>query len=202
MDFDFLKQKVLIVDDVPMNIQLLAAALKSDYQIKVATSGKKALEIATSQDAPDLIVLDIMMPEMDGYEVCKKLKSSHKTRNIPVIFITAKDDMEDEMKGLDLGAVDYIVKPFKMPIVKARLRTQLDLKRKTDMLEELVSLDGLTDIHQPCHDLAGNAKAQIALHLSADEAGEAAFGPGHLDRCHQPDEWRGLPWVAHRRGVL
>ena len=141
------KQKILIVDDMPINIQILGEALKSEYQIKVATRGEKALEIASSDDPPDLILLDIMMPEMDGFEVCRRLKNDHRMKKkIPVIFITVKDEVEDETKGLSIGAVDYITKPFKMPIVKARIKTQLALKKKTDMLEKLVLLDGLTNI--------------------------------------------------------
>ena len=140
------RQQILIVDDMPINIQVLAGALKSEYHIKIATSGEKALVIAFSDNAPDLILLDIMMPGMDGYEVCQRLKEDSRTQNIPVIFITAKGEVEDETKGLDMGAADYITKPFHLPIVKARVRTQLNLKRKTDMLEALALLDGLTNI--------------------------------------------------------
>jgi diguanylate cyclase (GGDEF)-like protein len=99
-----------------------------------------------SDEPPDLILLDIMMPEMDGYEVCRRLKADFRTKNIPVIFITAMNQEEDETKGLEIGAVDYITKPFSMAIVKARVRTHLELKRHRDMLENLSSLDGLTGI--------------------------------------------------------
>ena len=137
---------ILIVDDMPINIQILARSLKSDYRIRIATSGLKALEIARSNDPPDLILLDILMPEMDGYEVIKALKRNSRTRNIPVIFITVRDKVEDESTGFEMGAVDYITKPFHLPVVKARIKTQMELKRKTDMLERLASLDGLTNI--------------------------------------------------------
>lgn len=140
------KGKVLIVDDIPTNIKILGEALRTDYEISVAISGEKALEISMSDNQPDLILLDIVMPHMDGYEVCRRLKENAQTMNIPIIFITAKDDVSDETKGLELGAVDYITKPFNLPIIRARLRTHLSLKRKTDMLESLVSLDGLTDM--------------------------------------------------------
>jgi len=139
------KQKVLIVDDMPTNVKILGESLRPHYDIVVATSGAKALEIAFSQ-MPDLILLDIMMPDLDGFSVCRTLKEDSRTKNIPVIFITAKDQAEDELHGLELGAVDYITKPFQLPIVKARVRTQLDLKRKYDLLESMVLLDGLTEI--------------------------------------------------------
>jgi len=139
------RQKILIVDDMPTNVKILGEALRPNYDIVVATSGKKALEIAQTQ-VPDLILLDIMMPEMDGYTVCRALKEDSCTKNIPIVFITAKDQTDDELHGLELGAVDYITKPFQVLIVKARVRTQLDLKRKYDLLESMVSLDGLTEI--------------------------------------------------------
>ncbi len=140
------RHKILIVDDVSTNIKILGQAMRQEYDISIGINGQKALEIAVSEHPPDLILLDIMMPGMDGYEVCQRLKNDPKTRDIPVIFITTKDEIEDETKGLGLGAVDYIVKPFRLPIVLARVRTHLILKRKTDLLESLVSIDGLTEI--------------------------------------------------------
>lgn len=140
------RQTILIVDDVPSNIKTLGESLKSIYKVRIATDGIKALKIATSSSPPDLILLDIVMPEMDGYKVCEKLKADKKTFHIPVIFITAKDNEKDETKGLELGAVDYIVKPFSLPIVKARVKTHLELKQHRDFLENLSSLDGLTGI--------------------------------------------------------
>ena len=141
-----LKPSLLIVDDIPTNIKVLGETLKADYQIKLATNGIKALEIASSENPPDLILLDIMMPNMNGFEVCVKLKASKKTRNIPVIFITAMDDERDETKGLELGAVDYIKKPFSLPIVKARVKTHIELKRHRDILENLSTIDALTGL--------------------------------------------------------
>jgi diguanylate cyclase (GGDEF)-like protein len=137
---------VLIVDDMTSNIQVLANALQDDYRIKVATNGERALEICHSDSPPDLILLDIMMPDMDGYEVCRRLKSDTVTSSIPVIFVTALTEATDEEKGLNLGAVDYITKPFHLPIVKARVRNHLSLKLKTDLLEEMSHIDGLTHI--------------------------------------------------------
>jgi len=106
------KPTLLIVDDAPSNIQLLAGLLKNSYQIKIATGGQRCLELAQADPAPDLILLDIQMPDMDGYEVCQRLKKSDSTRQIPVIFVTGKDQTEDEELGLTLGAVDYITKPL------------------------------------------------------------------------------------------
>jgi diguanylate cyclase (GGDEF)-like protein len=140
------KQKILIVDDAPANIRILGQALAEDYQLRIATNGARALEIVKS-DTPDIILLDIIMPEMDGYDVCKRLKEDELTRNIPVIFVTGKTDEEHEFRGLELGAVDYIGKPFSIPIVKARVKNHLELKRRGDLLEELAFLDGLTCIH-------------------------------------------------------
>ena len=136
------KPVILIVDDMPINLQVLAGSLKSEYHVKVATSGEKAMQITKSETIPDLILLDIMMPEMDGYEVCRRLKADESTMDIPVIFVTAKTEVEDESKGFALGAVDYILKPFNSAIVKARVKTHLalrqmreDLKAKNIILE-------------------------------------------------------------------
>lgn len=136
---------ILIIDDVPANIQVLAEALRGDYKLKVATSGAEGIAVAL-QSPPDLILLDVMMPGMGGFEVCRLLKANPATSRIPVIFVTARDTQEDEEKGLNLGAVDYISKPFHLPIVRARVRNHLTLKRRADMLEELAHVDGLTGI--------------------------------------------------------
>lgn len=141
-----IRQTILVVDDVPANIKVLGESLKSEYKIRLATDGMKALKIAGSSNPPDLILLDIIMPEMDGYEVCKNLKADRTTANIPVIFITAMNQEEEETMGLELGAVDYITKPFSLPIVRARIKTHLELKRHRDILEGLSTLDGLTGI--------------------------------------------------------
>jgi serine phosphatase RsbU (regulator of sigma subunit) len=121
------KARILVVDDTPANIKILADLLRKDYFLSVATSGADALEIAGSEDRPDLVLLDIMMPEMDGYEVCRRLKADLKTRDVPVIFVTAMSEVEDETKGFSLGAVDYITKPIRPPIVRARVAAHLEL---------------------------------------------------------------------------
>ncbi|MBD3266093.1 response regulator [bacterium] len=132
---DISKPCVLVVDDTPENIDILAGVLRETYKVKVALHGEKALKIAQSSPPPDLILLDIMMPEIDGYEVCRRLKASEATRYIPVIFVTAKSEIEDETKGFACGAVDYITKPISPPIVLARVRTHLDLRKTQKELE-------------------------------------------------------------------
>src|SRR5215510_621706 len=122
------KKLLLIVDDMPTNVAVLSGLLGDSFRTKVATNGEKALAIATGSEKPDLILLDVMMPGMDGYEVCRKLKDNPGTGDIPIIFLTAKIDEVDEEKGFDVGAVDYIHKPFSGPIVLARVKTQLALQ--------------------------------------------------------------------------
>jgi putative two-component system response regulator len=134
------KLTVLIVDDTPENIEVLAGALKDKYRIKAANSGKLALKIAQMLPAPDLILLDIMMPEMDGYEVCEALKSQPNTSHIPVIFVTAKISAEDEIRGLQLGAVDYITKPITPLVAMQRVATHLALANQNRELEVQVKL--------------------------------------------------------------
>ena len=127
---------ILVVDDTPDNLAVLSSLLKDDYRVKVASSGEKALKIATADNPPDLILLDIMMPGLDGYEVCQRLKAGPQTQHIPVIFLTAKTELDSEKKGLDLGAVDYITKPISPPIVLARVKTHLKLKATADFLRD------------------------------------------------------------------
>lgn len=141
------KPTILVVDDIPDNIHTLSGILSDEFRIKAATSGAKAIQIATTSPKPHLILLDIMMPEMDGYEVCSRLKNNPLTADIPIIFVTAKAEVVDEQKGFELGAVDYITKPVSPPIVKARVKTHIDLhdhnlalaikvKQRTQQLEK------------------------------------------------------------------
>ena len=129
---------ILAVDDAEMNLDILVETLGDEYDVAVAMDGETALDMA-AESLPDVILLDIMMPGMDGYEVCAELKKSGITRSIPVIFITALTEEGDEARGLALGAVDYITKPFSPELVKARVRNHIELKRYRDRLEELVS---------------------------------------------------------------
>ena len=128
------KPSILVVDDTPANLTLMTGLLQDDYQVRAATSGEKALKIACSENPPDLILLDIMMPEMDGHEVCRRLKADEKTCDIPIIFLTAMSEAEDEEKGLKLGAVDYITKPVSPPIALARIYTHITMHRQKKAL--------------------------------------------------------------------
>ncbi|THG86453.1 two-component system response regulator [Pseudomonas sp. A-1] len=128
------KPTILVVDDNPNNLVLISNLLKQEYRVKVANNGEAALRIAGAVEQPDLVLLDIMMPEMDGYEVCRKLKAEPRLRDIPVIFLTARTAIDDEERGLELGAVDYITKPISPPVMLARLRTHLKLKASADFL--------------------------------------------------------------------
>lgn len=138
MDNSFPKQTILIVDDTPENIDVLGEILGRDYRIKFSVNGEKALKIARSEDQPDLILLDIEMPGMDGYEVCRQLKQHDGTKKIPVIFVTAKSEVEAEEMGFKIGGVDYITKPISAPIVRERVKTHLALYDQNLVLEKKV----------------------------------------------------------------
>jgi diguanylate cyclase (GGDEF)-like protein len=140
------KANILIVDDVASNIAILHEFLQDEYKIKAAKSAKEALKVLQGDDKIDLILLDVEMPEMNGYELCKILKNDSLTNSIPVIFVTARAEIKDEEYGFNIGAVDYIVKPFHPSIVKMRVKTHIQLKLKSDMLEEISMYDGLTNI--------------------------------------------------------
>ena len=140
------KPRVLIVDDERSNISLLGNLLQPDCEVVVATDGESALRRAAAPARPDLILLDVMMPGMDGYQVCKQLKDSDATRDIPVIFITAMGEEDDEALGLRIGAVDYVTKPFSPAILKMRIRTHVELKRLRDHWHRLSMVDALTQI--------------------------------------------------------
>ncbi|TSA10980.1 MAG: two-component system response regulator [Betaproteobacteria bacterium] len=127
---------ILVVDDTPDNLSLMSGLLKDNYKVKVANSGEKALKQVQGEGKPDLILLDIMMPGLSGYDVIRELKANPPTRNIPVIFLTALSEAEDEKKGLEMGAADYITKPISPPIVMARVKTQLENKAAADFLRD------------------------------------------------------------------
>lgn len=141
------KPVVLIVDDITTNLQALALLLKETYTIKIATNGHRAIELMNQEPIPDLILLDIEMPEMNGYEVCKILKQHASTAYVPIIFVTAKDSITDEEYGLEIGAVDYIVKPYRPAIVKARVKTHITLKQQHDTLALMAKCDNLTGLY-------------------------------------------------------
>ena len=130
-----IKPSILCVDDTPANLLLLVELLKESYRVKTATNGPQALQVAAAQ-SPDLILLDVMMPGMDGYEVCRRLKTERACRDIPLLFLTAKTEVEDEAHGLTLGAADYIHKPISPPILLARVRHHLEIKKYNDLLRD------------------------------------------------------------------
>ena len=140
------KARILIVDDEKMNLKILVELLKDDYTLILARNGEQAIKFSFQNPSPDLILLDVVMPEMGGYEVIKELKENDMTRHIPVIFITALDSPEDEENGLKLGAVDYITKPFSSPIVKMRIHNHLRMVHQYKLLDRLAYLDALTEI--------------------------------------------------------
>lgn len=144
------KPMLLIVDDQASNIQLLYEIFKDDYEVCMASNGQEALAFCQGR-RPDLILLDIVMPEMGGYTVCRRLKSNVLTQNIPVIFVTARHDPLEEARGLDVGGVDFIIKPFHLKVVQARVRTHLTLKYQSDMLRSLALIDGLTGVGNRRH---------------------------------------------------
>lgn len=170
--------KVLIVDDQPANVQILAEALKVEYDVRIANNGERALQIALKDDKPDLILLDVMMPELDGFEVCRQLKSNSATQHIPVIFVTAKDNTSDEEQGLAIGAIDYISKPFSIPVVRARVRNHILLKQQSALLQKSeerfrttfeAAPIGVTNISLEGHFLEANQGFSVFIGYSSAE---------------------------------
>ncbi len=158
-------QKILIVDDAPSNIKILGEELKEEYRVVFATNGDDALDMALSDQPPQLILLDVIMPRMDGYEVCRRLKADGRTRRIPVIFLTARGNDADKAKGFEIGAVDYITKPFNLATVKSIVKTHMELIRHHDTLSNLSSVDKLTGLpNRRCFDEALN----VEWHYSAN----------------------------------
>jgi len=141
------KPVVLIADDVTTNVQALAVILKDDYVLKIATNGKTALKLSVQEPTPDLILLDVLMPDIDGFDVCRELKDQDETKDIPIIFVTGNDSDTGEELGLELGAVDYITKPLHAAIVRARVKTHVKLKLFNDKLFSLAMRDGLTSLY-------------------------------------------------------
>jgi len=174
------KPRILIVDDLPVNIKVLGETLKPDHEVVFATNGRDALTAAKSDNLPDLILLDIMMPDMDGYQICQVLKNDDATRDIPIIFISAKSEEGDETKGLAIGAADYITKPFSPSIVRARVRTQLERKRaeadrlQREKLEAIMEMAGAVchELNQPMQALSMYAEILMAQNQSDSSLNE------------------------------
>jgi CheY-like chemotaxis protein len=181
-----LRPRVLLVDDVPTNVQILAQALGSDaYELFFAMNGPDALRLA-SQQQPDLILLDVMMPGMDGYHVCGVLKHDPRLQDIPVIFVTAMDEIEYETRGLELGAVDYVAKPFNPGLVRLRVRNQLDLKAQRDTLaartaelekamQDIKLLSGLLPVCAWCRKIRDDAGGWDQLESYISRHSDATF---------------------------
>ena len=168
--------KILIVDDAPENIDILGGILK-DFKKSVAINGELALKIVNGKNKPDLILLDIMMPGMDGFEVCRRLKANPETKNIPVIFITGKTSVEDETQGLELGAMDFIPKPISPPVVMARVKNQLELLRARAILEK--QNEELSDRNKYITDSINYAK-RIQSAILPDEKMLSQLLPNHF----------------------
>lgn len=167
------KWTVLVVDDTPENLAIAVELLKSEYHVKVARSGARALKLAASVPHPDLVLLDIMMPEMDGYEVCRVLKQSPDLAQIPVIFLTALSQTDEVIRGFSLGAADYVAKPFRPEELLARVRTHLEIKRAQDVIRRK-NEEQREMLHMLCHDLANPFTNIISvLNVMGDDA--AAF---------------------------
>ncbi len=165
------KQKILIVDDDPVTVLLLKELLGVEHELHYAAEEGKALEIAVAEKI-DLVLLDIMLPDTDGFTICRTFKRNSETANIPIIFISAKSGTDDEVRGLEAGAVDYITKPISAPKILARVRTHLELKRYRDLLEDLSNIDGLTGIANRrrfdsvlAHEWSRSMRAQARLSL-------------------------------------
>lgn len=186
--------RVLIVDDVPMNVQVVASLLsKEDYQLAAAVNGEQALA-AVREDPPDLVLLDVMMPGMDGFEVCRRLKGDARTVDIPVIFLTARAEEEDLVKGFELGAVDYVNKPFTPSELLARVRTHLALKMSLDReralrenleaaLAKVKLLSGLIPICSSCKKIRDDQGFWNQVESYVANHSEATFTHGICPDC-------------------
>ena len=146
------KQTIMVVDDEPTNIDVLSGILRDKYRVVAVKNGQKVLDRCFSGKVPDLILLDVMMPEMDGYTVCKALKEDPRTKHIPIIFVTAKSQIEDEQIGLKLGAIDYVTKPLSPPIILQRVKNHLALYNQNRELEKKV-LDRTKELHLSRHEI-------------------------------------------------
>lgn len=174
------QKTILVVDDAPDNLMLLSNLLKQKYKVKVANSGEKALKVISSDQRPDLILLDILMPHMDGYETLRRIKEDEATRDIPIIFLTALSDAEDEKHGLELGASDYVTKPISPAIMMARIKTQLENKAAADFLKNQNSfLDA--EVQKRTEEISAIQEVTISALASLAETRDSDTG-NHIKR--------------------
>ena len=191
------KPVVLVVDDTPQNLSLIAGVLRDHYRVLVANNGERALALAEGEQAPDLILLDVMMPDLDGYEVCRRLKANPATRDVPVIFLTARNEVEDEQLGFDAGAADYVTKPISPPIVLARIHTHLMLKRARDLLvDQNTYLE--SEVKRRMRELAAIQDATIMAMASLAETRDNETG-NHIRRTQHYVRALALHVRAHPR---
>lgn len=181
------KLKVLIVDDMVDNIDIIRNHLSPQYAVTVSRSGEKALRMAGSDNPPDLILLDIIMPDLDGFTVCRRLKSNPGTRDIPIIFLTVKDSPEDVVKGFELGAVDYVTKPFNAAELTSRVDTHL-LLRKTireleTALQQIKTLSGLIPICANCKKIRNDDGYWEMIEQYVQDRSNAVFSHGICPGC-------------------
>ena len=174
------RSTILVVDDTPDNLALMSELLTGTYHLKIANNGERALKLATSGALPDLILLDIMMPDMDGYEVCRRLQTDPITRAIPIIFLTAKIGVGDEEKGLELGAVDYLAKPISPPILMARIKIHLALKGQADFLRDTAAFLS-AEVDKRTHEVTAIQDVTILAMASLAETRDADTG-NHIRR--------------------
>jgi len=184
------KPLILIVDDTPQNVQVLARTLEEgNYELAVATNGKDALAFVEREE-PDLILLDVMMPEMNGYEVCRVLKKNEKTVNIPIIFLTAKRETDDIVKGFDAGGVDYIIKPFNSKELMARVKAHVEL---TLARREIQELQGIIPICSNCKNVRDDEGYWQRVEIYVETRSEASFShgvcPDCMEKLYGDKEW-------------
>ena len=187
VETDTSKPVVLVVDDTPFNIDVLRGVLSPKYTLKVATNGEKALTLARSYPQPELILLDVMMPGMDGYEVCRRLKSEETTRGIPVVFVTSMSEVEDEQRGFEAGGVDYITKPVSPPLVQARVVTHLKLHAHERQLTALVKAR-TRELEATRLEII--RRLGRAAEFKDDETGQHVIRMSHYARLLAEDEWK------------
>lgn len=184
------KPLILVVDDNPQNVQVLAKTLEQEnYELAVAMTGKDALDFAAAEE-PDLILLDVMMPEMDGYEVCRILKNSTASANVPVIFLTAKREPDDIVKGFDAGGVDYIIKPFNAHELLARVKTHVELSQAR---REIMELKGIIPICSNCKNVRNDEGYWQKVETYVESRSDASFShgvcPDCMEKLYGDKEW-------------